>query len=133
MKIMRADELLPETFEAILRRYRVAAGFTQKELAKRAGLSRRAISDLERGTHRRPYPATVRRLAEALQLKGADSRALQAASHPLEPIARVMAESPQLAQRGTVYGCLPEQPTMLFGRERELIDIQLRLLRPEVR
>ena len=36
-------------FGDLLRRYRTAAGLTQEELAERAGLSTRGISDLERG------------------------------------------------------------------------------------
>ena len=34
-------------FGNLLRRYRVAAGLTQEELAERAGVSTRGISDLE--------------------------------------------------------------------------------------
>jgi transcriptional regulator with XRE-family HTH domain len=36
----------PAQFSALLQRYRLAAGLSQEELAKRAGLSRRGISDL---------------------------------------------------------------------------------------
>jgi pimeloyl-ACP methyl ester carboxylesterase/DNA-binding XRE family transcriptional regulator len=52
----------------MVQRYRVAAGLSQEELASRAGLSRRCIADLERGARRSPYPATLRRLADALDL-----------------------------------------------------------------
>jgi tetratricopeptide (TPR) repeat protein/transcriptional regulator with XRE-family HTH domain len=51
---------------ARLRRQREACGLSQEELAARSGLSVRAISDLERGRTRRPYPRTVRMLADAL-------------------------------------------------------------------
>jgi DNA-binding XRE family transcriptional regulator len=46
-------------FGLLLRRHRVAAGLSQKELAEKAGLSRRGISDLERGEWRIPHPATA--------------------------------------------------------------------------
>ena len=36
----------------LLLRYRMAAGLSQEDLAERAGLSRRGISDLERGARR---------------------------------------------------------------------------------
>jgi transcriptional regulator with XRE-family HTH domain len=36
------------SFGNLLRRYRSAAGLTQEELAERAGLSARAVSDIER-------------------------------------------------------------------------------------
>jgi transcriptional regulator with XRE-family HTH domain len=42
------------SFGALLRVHRKAAGLSQKELAEVAGLSRRGISDLERGVRRRP-------------------------------------------------------------------------------
>ena len=56
------------TFGSRLRRLREAAGLTQEELALRAGLSPRAISALERGERQRPYPHTVRTLADTLGL-----------------------------------------------------------------
>ncbi|HET6319371.1 MAG TPA: AAA family ATPase, partial [Chloroflexota bacterium] len=56
------------SFAVLLRRHRAAARLTQEELAERAGLSVRAITDLERGVRRFPYPDTVERLARALQL-----------------------------------------------------------------
>src|SRR6185369_6074902 len=56
------------SFAQLLRRYRAAAGLTQEELAEQAALSARAITDLERGVRRFPYPDTVERLARALHL-----------------------------------------------------------------
>lgn len=61
-------EIASTSFAALLRQYRVAAGLTQEELAERASLSGRAISDLERGVKLRPYPHTVQRLVQALGL-----------------------------------------------------------------
>ena len=55
-------------FGAQLRQSRLAVRISQEELAARTGLSVRAISDLERGRTRRPYPRTLRLLADALQL-----------------------------------------------------------------
>ena len=55
-----------QLFGARLRTARLAAGISQEELAERAGLSVRAIGDLERGRTRRPYPRTLRVLADAL-------------------------------------------------------------------
>src|ERR1700735_2067627 len=51
-----------------LRKQRVGAGLTQEDLAERSGVSVRAIADLERGRTRRPYPSSVRALAQALGL-----------------------------------------------------------------
>ncbi len=57
-------------FGARLRACRYAAGLSQGALAERSGLSIRAISDLERGRTRWPHPDSVRRLADALELRG---------------------------------------------------------------
>lgn len=68
-----------EAFGQRLRRLRDVAGITQEELAERAGLSRNAISALERGERRRPHPHTVRRLVAALQLSPSDAAGLAGA------------------------------------------------------
>ena len=63
---MRPDQEL--SLGTQLRRLRGAAGLTQEELAFRAGVTPNAVSDLERGKTRHPYPHTVRSLAVALGL-----------------------------------------------------------------
>src|SRR5437870_3518873 len=67
------------SFGERLRRYRARAGLTQEELAERAGLSVRGLSDLERGVRRFPYPDTLARLADVLELEEAERAALQRA------------------------------------------------------
>ncbi len=59
---------VPPTFGALLGRARRAAGVTQETLAARAGVSARAISDLERGVKHVPRRDTVRLLIAALPL-----------------------------------------------------------------
>jgi transcriptional regulator with XRE-family HTH domain len=80
---------------------------SQKELADRAGLSRRRISDLERGARRVPYLVTVRRLAEALGLTEPDRAVLLGAAHA----------------RGGARHNLPAQPTSFVGPRRELAEV----------
>src|SRR5690349_7140231 len=78
------------SFGDLLRRYREAAGLSQEALAEHAGLSPRGILYLERGMHR-PYPGTLRRLADALSLTSQEREALTLAarpgdySHPVSP------------------------------------------------
>jgi LuxR family maltose regulon positive regulatory protein len=67
-------------FGANLRRLRESAGLTQEGLAEKAGLTANAISALERGDRRFPYPATVQALARALGLTGDELQQLQSAS-----------------------------------------------------
>jgi transcriptional regulator with XRE-family HTH domain len=57
-------------FGSLLRACRLSARLSQQELAGSSGMTVREISNLERGRTRRPYPDSVRRLAEALGLRG---------------------------------------------------------------
>src|SRR5215211_7381837 len=87
------------TFGTLLRRYRLAAGLTQGQLARRAGLSERGVSDLERGRRRWPRPGTVHRLAEALALPGPDRAALSTAARGGRPAPAPRAPQDTVAAR----------------------------------
>jgi transcriptional regulator with XRE-family HTH domain len=63
----------------LLRRLREQAGLTQAQLAERAGLSERAISDIERG-EKRPRNDTLSRLATALEREASELPELEAAA-----------------------------------------------------
>ncbi len=98
----------------LLVRHRVAAGIGQAELARRSGLSERALRDLERGATGRPRRHSVRALASALKLTGPELSAFLAAAWPS-------------ATRGTAAraGASPEPMTgarldRLVGRVAEL-------------
>src|ERR1051326_8678287 len=78
-----ADLDARQPFGVLLRGYRTAVGLTQEDLASRAGLSARAITDLERSVRRYPYPDTVERLGQALELNDAQRAELRAASRRL--------------------------------------------------
>lgn len=71
-----ADE---PSFSALLRRARRAAGLTQEQLAEQAGLSARAVSDLERGD-RPARRSTLELLIPALGLGTHDRAALEQAA-----------------------------------------------------
>ena len=66
MGLMREDAA---TFGARLLASRRSAGLSQQELAGRAGMSVRALSNLECDRTRWPHPGSVRRLADALDLR----------------------------------------------------------------
>ena len=70
---MESDEPQDDSFGDLLRMYRRRSGLSQTELAERARISSRAISDLERGVRSRAYHPTVEALAVALSL-GDDER-----------------------------------------------------------
>jgi predicted ATPase/DNA-binding XRE family transcriptional regulator len=113
------------SFGARLRRLREVAGLTQEELAERAGLSAKGISDLERGARRRPRPHTVRALADALELSENERAALVAAV----PKRGGATQAAPVVTEDT----LPTPPAPLVGRERELEEVTGFLRRREVR
>ena len=123
----RATGAGPGQFGDLLQRHRLVAGLSQEELAERAGLSRRGISDLERGERRAPYPATVRRLAEALGLDEAGRTALHIAARPA-PEALTAGHGPDAAVGRGAQGerghNLPGQLTSFVGRERERTELR---------
>ncbi len=101
----------PHTFAKLLRHYRTAAGFTQEELAERAGLSLRGVLYLERGG-RQPYRDTIRRLADALALSQEGRAALLAAGRrhgsgdaasPAAGAPLPREDEPEEAQPGWIY------------------------------
>ena len=104
------------SFGTRLRWVREAAGLTQEELAFRAGLTPNAISALERGKRQRPYPHTVRSLADALELSE-DERASLVAAVPKRD-----ATAPKIPPP-LPGSTLPSPPTPLLGRQRELTEI----------
>jgi transcriptional regulator with XRE-family HTH domain/tetratricopeptide (TPR) repeat protein len=114
---MAAVQSLP--FADLLRRYRLAAGLTQAELAERARLSSNAISALESGAWRSPHKDTVALLATALGLAAPEGAALEAA-------ARQRGITPLPASAGVTARALPDRPRLLVslvGRQRELTSL----------
>ena len=114
-------------FGARLRRLRREAGLTQEELASRAGLTPNAVSALERGARRRPYPHTVRSLAEALGLAEGERAALLAAVPGRAPgwdeAAGNVSSAAERPRALPAAYTLPYPASPLVGRERELEEV----------
>ncbi|HET8959945.1 ATP-binding protein, partial [Nocardioides sp.] len=108
-----------QPFGSLLRGLREAAGLSQEELAARAGLSSHAVSALERGARTRPYPHTIRSLADALDVDDADRAALIAAV----PARRRTATGPGDAAASTRTRDLPVPATTLLGRDAEVAQV----------
>lgn len=106
---------------ASLRRLRLAAGMTQEGLAERAGISARTVSDAERGRRSAVHGDTAQRLAVALGLAGEHSRDFQAMARGHVP------------QSADDAAPLPQVPTPLLGRARELEQVTTTLGRADVR
>ena len=78
-------------FGGLLRQLRVEAGLTQDELAEAAGVSQRAISDLERGINATARKDTAVLLAGALGLGGPARELFIAAARGRAPAGEVLA------------------------------------------
>jgi len=115
---------------ALIRRFRLASGHTQEELAALSGLSVRTISYLETGRSAKPYRRSVQMLAEALSLAPAE-RALLLACLPGQassPDADEQPPSPDPAH-ALRPAQLPSDIRAFAGRVDE-IDRLRRLLTP---
>jgi tetratricopeptide (TPR) repeat protein/transcriptional regulator with XRE-family HTH domain len=97
-----------------VRTHRARLGLTQEQVAQRAGLSERTLRNLEAGRIGRPYPDTIRRLADALELTGRYR-------HQLEEAARGVA--PGLGLEGAVPCLLPPSVADFTGREAEVAAV----------
>jgi predicted ATPase/transcriptional regulator with XRE-family HTH domain/Tfp pilus assembly protein PilF len=131
-------------FGDLLRRYRLAAGLTQEELAEKAQVSPRAISDLERGLRNRPWRDTIQFLADALKLAVPERSQLEAAARHGTPITDEQARErphqgaseiplPAAERRSARRTNLPAALTPLIGREHEVAAIAELLGRSDVR
>lgn len=115
----------PRSFGDLLRRYRVAAGLTQEELAEAAGLSRRAIGALETGARRIPHRDTVSLLAQALRLSPAERALLESAARGRLTSARAPASPANSTASQRLWSGHAGAP--LIGRQQELLALQRHL------
>lgn len=97
-------------FGTLLKGLRLGAGLTQEALAERAGVSAKAVSELERHPSRPPRLATVMLLADALRLEPEERARLFAAARP-EVVPAVALDS-----REAVSLSVPQPLTPLIGR-----------------
>lgn len=116
-------------FSELLRRCRLAAGLTQEALADRAGVSARNIRALERGGTT-PQRETTRRLANALELSGAERLQFLAEAAP-RPRARIR---PHEATTESRFLTSPYPPvlTALVGRDGESAAVLALLRRSDI-
>ncbi len=119
-------------FGARVRKLRVAAGWTQAELAERAGISERAVSDIERGLRGTVYPANARRLATSLGVENTDLPAF---------LSEARGRSEAATELGDEIGPVPSAHrarvpvplTRLLGRQSELVVCLAMVRDPDAR
>jgi transcriptional regulator with XRE-family HTH domain/tetratricopeptide (TPR) repeat protein len=93
-----------ELFGQFLRRYRLAAGYSQERLATLSALGVRTIADLERGVSLFPHPHTVEALANALHLTGSTRASFaSAARRPGASASQEQETGPAAASGGPVF------------------------------
>ena len=115
------EEEATSGFAGLLRQLRAGARLTQQELAKAAGVSPRAVSDLERGINRTARQDTAVRLAGALGLAEPVRSLFVAAARGRIQAAQVLAARSRQAggdapaSAGGVHGFVPEL-TSFVGR-----------------
>jgi transcriptional regulator with XRE-family HTH domain/DNA polymerase III delta prime subunit len=98
----------------LVRAHRARLGLTQEEVAHRAGLSERTLRNLEASRSSRPYPNTIRRLADALELTGRQRDQFEAAAPGV---------TPGLGLEGAVPCLLPPSVADFTGREEEVAAV----------
>ena len=113
------------SFAGLLRQLRAEAKLTQEELAEAASLSRRSVSDLERGINRTAHKDTALLLADALNLEGPVRELFVSVARGKAPAADVLA-----ARRGTLGAfaavatrALPRDIAAFTGRQAELAQL----------
>jgi predicted ATPase/DNA-binding XRE family transcriptional regulator len=114
------------SFGTLLRQHRLAAGMTQEVLAERAGVSAKAISDLERAPTRLPRFDTVALLADALGLQEAAREGFLAAARSRRGRGGAERSQDRLSH-------LPRPLTRLIGRGGDLELVSSYLRRRETR
>jgi transcriptional regulator with XRE-family HTH domain len=117
-----------EGFSGLLERFRTRAGFSQNELARKAGVSPSYVNRLEKGGRQPPSRDVMHRIAEALGLDKAEENALLLSGgyapedSSLPPMDRLMADMLQDAD-------VPEEEIELLRQQIELFKRQIELLR----
>jgi predicted ATPase/transcriptional regulator with XRE-family HTH domain len=125
------DLVEPPPAEAVgdlLRWHRVDLGFTQEDLAERAGISARTVSDVERGLRSSVFRDTARRLADALELDGPARTAFAQAARRMPR--QMLPPSGRADAADAMRPNLPSPLTRLIGRDNELAGI-VAMLQPK--
>jgi predicted ATPase/DNA-binding XRE family transcriptional regulator len=119
------DTTALRAFGQLLRRLRHAADLTQEQLAERAMVSPRSVSELERGSTHWPRVDTINLLADGLGLTGAERTAFVGLARGRY--------APDAAASAAVRIRLPAPPIPIIGRDAERAAALAALRDPQVR
>jgi predicted ATPase/transcriptional regulator with XRE-family HTH domain len=115
------------SFASLLRHHRIASGISQERLAELSEISLAAISALERGMRRAPYPATVKLLAVALGISGQKRAQFEAAAERARVAAKM--RPPSGERRPEAPDPLALHISSFVGRVDQLADIAVLIRR----
>src|SRR5215467_11960207 len=105
------------SFAGLLRRLRAEAKLTQEDLAAAAGVSPRAVSNLERGFSRTAHKDTALLLAGALGLTGPAAELFVAAARGTVPPLQVLVAADGAKPRPGVAAGSPYRGLAVFGEQ----------------
>ena len=109
----------------IVRKMRKERGWTQRELADKAGTTQYTISEIELG-HRDPHPTTLRKLAEALGVSVAEFFA----EEPADPKALAPSQPEESATGSEVEGGEGRYVSVIAALRSYFWDLRLRWKEP---
>lgn len=110
-------------FGEVVRAHRRRLGLTQEELAERTGISVRSIRNLEAGRIHTPRIGTLRVLADAFELEGAERDRLLTLSAETTPGAAPHPAAVSPGGQSAARFSLPPDTAMFTGRTAELSAI----------
>ena len=106
-----------------MRRIREAGLYSQHDVSAKAGLSERAVTNLEAGSVRRPRRETVEKIAEALGVEFSDLLEDAEDSTPLAPSLREDRPEPQREPTASELGVEEGRPDpRVWGRDEDRPD-----------
>jgi transcriptional regulator with XRE-family HTH domain len=125
--------LSSDTVGGLIRRYRQLAGLTQEELGEKAGLSVRAVRNLEQDKIRRPRHSTLQRIASVLGTGELDPTRPVSDAQVIElPVATVTAADRRVADPRDELYCL--QPILAQVAEQfqpeQVLVVQVQIVCP---
>lgn len=109
---------------SLLRALRVSKGLTQQQIADRSQVTERSIREIERGTVGRPRTDSLLRLADALELTGAETTSFIRAYRGGE---RPAPDAPPAAYPALVPAELPRDLPDFVGRSDEIKQVSAEL------